>query len=910
MSNRQRGIARSRRWPTMSDNPAGGRRWKEGLLATALAALAGCNGGGAGAPADESTRQGSSTAEQVTALTSGPTPVAVPSSAAILGFEATTGWQATVPESASPVRTQGAAALALSTPAADFGLVSDPVSSTAPALAGLADPSSSFALDVMLPREVTANRYAWIELSVSAPSLKLTATLPRVDLKALTPGQYATVTFAVTDSVRKALAGQKYDDLSFHLALHMEDPDADLADAAYRFDNLRVHSPSTPPPGGARSVDLDAQLSYSPTKSIPALASFPVGLIQVPQSFHVKAGAAGNGTVTLSLGFSGTPNFTCTYAADAGGASYSLKSCDTPVKAGDLVGADWAQLTVVGGNATAGTTKIRAQLAKNPAGDLAGSGLIPPMPTFWGDTTSNVSQTLTDYFNAVKAAPPTNKKLVRTPVPDFAQRLRTTAPYDVPGRPPAPNDPPFDKSQHLNEGGAWDAYWELKGDLNSSNTGNQSTTHLDATLGVHAVLLGNDVDVASLVTTVDTNSGTLDPNGFHSPSASGTVDVYLFGNNVAHEDATPSTGFTFNRSTSKSVNLPPINFWVFSLTLGAEASAGITTTGTLSFDGFAVNATPNANVSATIQGGVNVGVASGGVTAKVQLIQVATPLNASINWVFNTAPGACDASLTFNLDGQATVSSLGGEVDLTATIGVCPAACWTPSTTLFSWKPLASATATLFSYTTSDQIATFPSSVCIEPLTVTIQAPPPPVYAGVPTTIIGGATRPIIGSLPAPVDCSALSWTSSDPADLIAYPTDRCHPSFTFDSSNLSPRTIVATALDQFGETGTSSLTVDVAPVGGPVAQIISPSPLSRNDFGWPVKNLPLSGDCANDPSATLTWSYLAQGSTGAPVTIGTGANVTWTPPFQGTYTLFLVASDAGGTSTPATSVVDFIFTQ
>ena len=48
--------------------------------------------------------------------------------------------------------------------------------------------------------------------------------------------------------------------------------------------------------------------------------------------------------------------------------------------------ANWASLAILGTIITDSTREIQAQLALNPLGDLAGAGLIPPMPTFWGDS--------------------------------------------------------------------------------------------------------------------------------------------------------------------------------------------------------------------------------------------------------------------------------------------------------------------------------------------------------------------------------------------------------------------------------------------------------------------------------------------------------------------------------------------
>src|SRR5262249_16684728 len=188
----------------------------------------------------------------------------------------------------------------------------------------------------------------------------------------------------------------------------------------------------------------------------PGVASFPVGLVQVPQSFHVKLGSAGpNGSVQLALGYGATPFVTCTYDAGPDGTAYLLTACSGGVHAGDLISADIAGLTILAGDGAAGRRKIGAQVALNPVGDMAGAGVIPPMPTFWGDPPASASQIVTDYFNAVHAAQPitTEERWIQTPVPEFARRSSDGSPHNNLLGPPPPHDPPFDKEGHLNPGG-------------------------------------------------------------------------------------------------------------------------------------------------------------------------------------------------------------------------------------------------------------------------------------------------------------------------------------------------------------------------------------------------------------------------------------------------------------------------
>src|SRR5262249_55498049 len=160
--------------------------------------------------------------------------------------------------------------------------------------------------------------------------------------------------------------------------------------------------------------------SFAPPQNTAGVANFPVGVVQVPQSLHVRLGSARTGRASLELGHGGTPTFTCTYDGSADGISYALSSCTGGVQAGHLVGAGYAPRAMAGGDESAGPIKIRAQLAKNPVGDAAGSDLIPPMPTFWGDTPDSASQIATDYFNAVTSTQATEEQFVQAPVPEFA----------------------------------------------------------------------------------------------------------------------------------------------------------------------------------------------------------------------------------------------------------------------------------------------------------------------------------------------------------------------------------------------------------------------------------------------------------------------------------------------------------
>jgi hypothetical protein len=94
--------------------------------------------------------------------------------------------------------------------------------------------------------------------------------------------------------------------------------------------------------------------------------------------------------VTLALGL-GSPTITCTYSASSDKTSYVFHSCTNSNVAGDIVAASVANLTVVSADPSAPLTKIKAQLAYNALGDEVGTKLLPPIPTFWGTTGSDIS---------------------------------------------------------------------------------------------------------------------------------------------------------------------------------------------------------------------------------------------------------------------------------------------------------------------------------------------------------------------------------------------------------------------------------------------------------------------------------------------------------------------------------------
>ncbi len=709
---------------------------------------------------------------------------------AIMGFENVGSWSVRTdglfPDmnvQSSTDRTQGSAAFAVINPPSLITLTSRPVASTANALTGIGNRGALLQLDVQLPAGPNDLEHTrrpgcdpanegWIDGFVSSRSRGLfLVPIGHVRFSEFRTGIYNTVGFKVPEFVSSALDDKRFSDLVFEFAVAAPG----RVHGTYLFDNLRIHSVdlvqnpkgSAPPAGYGGSVDLTVP------GNAPVSQSFALGPAQIPSGFHLKKGTTGATTVQLELGLDSAPSLTCTYdpdSTDASGRSYVLKSCTGGYEAGDLVSANWVSLGITGGDAT---QQIRAQLALSPLGDLAGSGLIPPMPTFWGDSdmcspapvpgtvvttstscssqTAVANQIVTNYFNQVQSAHPSPNWVV-APVPDSALRsgdgtptnnLAPAARRKSVSRKDISVDPPFDTGGDLNPGGSFDAYWRLSGNLTpTAVTGtDENLTHFDAAFTAHGVLFGDDMDVVDAKVTADTDSGETTP-AYKPATSSGTLGFYVFGEEIPSGGLSinPSTGFSVDPNWSQEYDLPPIQIWIFDITLGALVDADLNAQGSAALSGADLSVIPTASIGGHISGGINLGIASGDVDAKINLISLSTPLTAQVKWVLNTDPKICAATLNGALNGTVNVGSGGGEVDLDASFGPCPF-CYTDSYTLVKWGPLVSKSYTLFNDSIDTQLFGLPSSLCTYPITVSIVSPTQnqSLNSGLPTVLVGSA---------------------------------------------------------------------------------------------------------------------------------------------------------------------------
>ena len=712
---------------------------------------------------------------------------------AIVGFEFPGGWSARIdglfPDFAvasTTTRTQGSAAYAVNNPPRLLTLTSRPVASTASALAGIGNDGALLQMDILLPAESQSLQQKWTEgcdpankgwilAFVSSRSRGLFLTpLGQVSFKKLRTGTYNTITFTIPGRVTSALGGNDFSDLIFEFVIGSPEK----VRGAYLFDNLRVHtvdlvqSPTgTPPPAGyGGSLDLVVP------GDAPVSQSFDLGPVQIPAGFHLKKGTARSTAVELGLGLDSKPVLACTYtpdSSDSSDESYILQSCTGSNVAGDLVSANWISVAIQGGDSS---QQIRAQIVRSPLGDLAGSGLIPPMPTFWGDAdtctpapvpgtvvtastscsnqTSQANKIITDYFDQVHSSNAPHSWIV-APVPESAIRHGDGTPTNHRTGKPISNavepldnstsssDPTFDTGGDLNPGGSFDAYWRLSGNLSPTAVAgtDENLTHFDANFTAHGVLFGEDLDVVDAKLTADTDSGETTPK-YKPATSSGNLHFYVLGEEIPSGGLSfdPSAGFSVDPSWNQEYNLPPVEIWIFSITLGATVDADLNAKGSAALSGADLSVIPTGSIGAHIRGGIDLGIASGSVDAKVNLISLSTPITAQAKWVIDNRPNVCAAIMSGSLKGDLNLSSGGGKVDLEATFGICPF-CDTESYTLFKWSPLASETWNLFSDTIDTQLFELPTSMCKFPITATIASPTQgaTLSSGLPITLSGSA---------------------------------------------------------------------------------------------------------------------------------------------------------------------------
>jgi hypothetical protein len=184
---------------------------------------------------------------------------------------------------------------------------------------------------------------------------------------------------------------------------------------------------------------------------------------------------------------------------------------------------------------------------------------------------------------------------------------------------------------------------------------------------------------------------------------------------------------------------------------------------------------------------------------------------------------------------------------------------------------------------------------------ITKPVPEDDVFQGVSTVLRG--TSFDLNEPGAALACTAMTWTSSDPADG-AFPVSGCDVQVVF--ATLGTRTLTLTGTDPQGaaDSDTAIVTVvDPPPDLPPTVLITSPTNFQSVQID---EEITLSG-VVDDPEGatplTLVWTVAVDG--GAAEQVGTGNDVPWTPAdtidFSGEdrydVTIRLTATDPGGNS-------------
>ncbi len=915
----------------------------------------------------------------------GQQPVApLPSSPdAVLGFENASAWQVSTSSSTASVsptalRTQGTSALDLANAGNNAKLVSLPVASTAPQLAGIGAAGAVLAMDVRFPGRPSSSPGS-LRLSITSPSrgLKL-IPLGQVDFAGLHAGTYQTITFPLTDQARKALGGAAFSDLSFELMLTSQ------VGGEYLFDNLRVRSSmgvtadatTRPPPGYGGSVDLDLTLpadSAGADPNAPAALerTFDVGAIQVPDRLHLKTGSAA-GPVRLEFGYSPASIVSaCTYlpdTLDATQLSYRSSTCTGGPQPGDIVAASWVRLTAID---PVLPLRLRAQLARRPLGDQIGSGLIPPMPTFWGDedtctaepvdgqvvstsqscadTLAATSKIVNDYFTAFENGHASNGWVV-APIPETAKRHGDGAeadgaiPSGAAGFAPLvrsasvsiagpSNASLVDESGHINKDGLFDAYWALNGGLtyNSFPGSDRATTHLDADFSAHGVLFGLDATVLDVSASADTDTGQTIPVHI-DPTSRLQTHLHVLG--LEYPSFTTDTPGQINQSiplfSPAPIELGEIRFWIFKISLGIKADAGLALSGGLDGKGIEFSVTPEGAVQGSLFGGIDIFVASGGVEANVDLIRVKAPISVSATWELDRTPQSCSGEIVGGLDGDITVSSGGGEVDLVASIGICPF-CDDTSMTIFDWDPITSHTVPIVHNALNLAKFQLPVELCTgNAIAASIRTPNSDngvIYGGVAYDLTGIASSANADGLAGQtIGCDGFSWSVSAPDTISG---TGCDARVTFAETNHQAQLGLAVThqvTDAFGrvltETGSATRTVNVtkiegvkilsfldqttnqqlqAPlfdlkpsVGGYVITAAkfqgSPNPVR---YAWTSVHDGITEDICSQAHPQNCVPPIFRFVNGVLVEIGTNTQTNWMPTENTLYTITIIATDA-----------------
>lgn len=824
-------------WDTNVTNAFRGSRTSKLML---LLVVAGAGlGAGCGSPEAE--------VEVVQGATTTPVP------ADVLGFESTSGWHVdqggVASLTTSSTRTKGKSSISFTRPTSRWVLESSDLPNTTAELAKI-DFGTSFSMDVLLPKETIPGKI-WtgsIELEVQVPSRGIRlASLGIVDVTNVRKGVFTTLHFAIPDTVVTALKGKTYKDFSFWMKFKL----VDGSQGPYLLDNLRIKGKLPPRPTSiaqitpGQSILLEPWKEYAPAGSFVDAKTFTSGIVQIPQALHLSKGKVGTGTAKLEYRLGTGTIVTCTYVADpaAAGLGYKLGSCtNANLIAGDLVAADWLRLTVVNGDATAGKTKIKAQIALNPVGDALMAGL-PPIPTYFGNSAAEVAAALDAFVQAQRNWQTQGEALVRLPTPAIPS-IATTNQNNQPLPPQGPydNDPPFNLDGRLTNTDMADAGWHVNGAIAAPLGPNGARkTQFDIDIGSDLWILGFKIsNVVGITGHLETNTPAFDGQTVPPTTSSGDFCYGYLG--VATQCAGPfngTTGFEKNiADIHPSITLLSQTYWFFHFGAYAKMDLVIDASGGFTPNGFAVTLRPSAGFGVQVEGGLAVGTfGGGGMFANVRLVDIAAPVTASVTATLNASPLACRVHVTETLSGTATLTmgagAIGYYLEGGLTCGLWSGLCWRTEGNLWDWPGKELVFPILPASPLANQDFSLPFSLCAPVGTadggVTYPLPGATFKPGDTSFLAAGFERTTVNTggqlnIPERLTCETQLWTSTDPSDVIT-PLGGCNYRIRYGSPGT--RTLSVSVTDPALGTGADVRQVTVLagdPATAPQPVITSPA--------------------------------------------------------------------------------------
>lgn len=530
--------------------------------------------------------------------------------------------------------------------------------------------SSRMAFDLFIPAGAGESlRGGSAALFIDAPSVGIKHEDADVQsLRGQPVGSFQRVTFSIPAEFVQLLGTQTARDLRLTIALELPHGVSGIV----IIDNLR---PVTQP-----SLDFQARRTYAPDGTSPAVMRFPQAVIQIPASFRVTSGNAGNGALSLQYRDEEGETVTCRYRGEASrlhpvdpadvanGLHYRFVQCSDGGVAGDLVGTTQVRISVVSGDPQAGPTVVSGQLALNPNGDARGH--MTPIPTYLGADIQEFGQILDQYVAAALAGTPSQSEDVQLPVPPWAtysswgDSIEEELPAAAPGVQATAS---FQRGHAADPNATWDSFWNITGNQESGVRNlNIQYSDLDAEFTAGAVLFKRSIQAVRAEAHFRSERKLVPPGTptVPVPFVDASYGVYLFGNRVAGERFQM---LTFSWSPGP-LQPPPPRYPIWSLgfvsvgaTLASEFSLSVT--GNVQLDSVTTSFVPSWRGYVGLDLTFKLGV-SGSVEGQLDLLRIRMPLTAGIVWRNDTTPGLCASFMDTSLTLEPSIRTLSGRLVL------------------------------------------------------------------------------------------------------------------------------------------------------------------------------------------------------------------------------------------------------